>query len=75
MNLQMENQLLQGNQAALGSPLGRSITLVNDILYFMDLKMEIRDTNMKLLGSPETVSEWYHGSPNGEPYVLGKKQL
>ena len=57
MNLQMENQLLQGNQAALGSPLGRSITLVNDILYFMDLKMEIRDTNMKLLGSPETVSE------------------
>ena len=35
MDLQIENQLLQGNQAALGSPCWRSNTLVNDILYFI----------------------------------------
>ena len=33
MDLQMENQLLKGNQAALGSPFWSSITLSNDILY------------------------------------------
>ena len=35
MDLQMENQLLQGNQAVLGSPCWRSNTLVNDILNFI----------------------------------------
>ena len=35
MDLQMENQMLQGNQAALGSPCWRSNTVVNNILYFI----------------------------------------
>ena len=33
MDLQMENQLLKGNQAGLGSPFWSSITLSIDILY------------------------------------------
>ena len=37
LDLQLENQLFQGNQAALGSPLWRFITCVKDILHFMQV--------------------------------------
>ena len=35
MNLQLENQLIQGNQVTFGSPLWRFITLLNEIFYFI----------------------------------------
>ena len=61
----MENQLLQGNPAASGSPCWRSSTIVNKYRFgIMDLQME----NQLVQGNQEA-SILYHGSPNGEPTV------
>ena len=65
MDLQMENQLLQWNPAASGSPCWRSSTIVNKYRFgIMDLQME----NQLVQGNQEA-SILYHGSPNGEPTV------
>ena len=68
MDLQMENQLLQWNPAASGSPCWRSSTIVNKYRFgIMDLQME----NQLVQGNQEA-SILYHGSPNGEPTVTRK---